>query len=59
MRNARALLFALAFLLLAVERVVLAVRNPSDEMHYLVYTVRLAAFFVLAVAIWDRNRRKP
>ena len=52
------LFFAIAFLLLAIERMVL-VFSLEKETQFLVYTVRLAAFISLAYAIWDRNRRKP
>lgn len=51
------LFFAIAFLLLGIERLMLVRGNPADEVHFSVYTVRLAAFITLAIAIWDRNRR--
>jgi hypothetical protein len=53
------LCFALAFFLLAIERVVLVAVSPRNEINHLVYTVRLAAFVSLAYGIWDRNLRKP
>jgi hypothetical protein len=52
------LFFAIAFLLLAIERIVLVAVTPGTENHHLVYTVRLFAFVSLAYGIWDRNLRK-
>jgi hypothetical protein len=52
------LFFAIAFILLSVERVVLTVMTPDNEVNFLVYVVRLAAFASLAYGIWDRNLRK-
>ena len=52
------LFFALAFVLLAIERVVLILITSDNEIHFMVYTVRLCAFGSLAYAIWDRNLRK-
>ena len=49
--------FAGAFFLLAVERIVLVIVSPDHDAHYMAYLVRLAAFIMLAIAIWDRNRR--
>lgn len=52
------LFFAIAFVLLAIERLVLVLVTPDNEIHFLVYTVRLCAFVSLAYGIWDRNLRK-
>jgi hypothetical protein len=47
--------FALAFLLLAVERWVL-VLAPAHELRYSIFLIRLAAFVVILIAIVDKNR---
>jgi hypothetical protein len=52
------LFFALAFVLLAMERVVLIFIPAASEISFMVYTVRLCAFGSLAYGIWDRNLRK-
>ena len=52
------LFFAIAFVLLACERVVLVSITPTSEINYLVYIVRLSAFVSLAYGIWDRNLRR-
>jgi hypothetical protein len=44
--------FALAFLLLAVQRALITMLEPSDTM----FVIRLAAFLVILFAIWDKNR---
>ena len=45
--------FAFAFLLLAVQRILLVVLGPRDPL----YLIRLSAFVVIVIAVWDRNRR--
>ena len=50
------LLFALAFFLLAVQRVVLALMAASPEATVPVYGLRLLAFLVIIAAIVDKNR---
>ena len=49
--------FSVAFALLAVERVLLAVISASTEYAPYVYTVRLLAYGCIIVAIVDKNRR--
>jgi hypothetical protein len=49
--------FAVAFALLAIERVLLAVVSASTEYAPYVYTVRLLAYGCIIVAIVDKNRR--
>jgi hypothetical protein len=53
-------LFALAFLILGANRVLLAHYShaiaPVQEHHVLLYSVRLAAFVIILVAILDKNR---
>lgn len=45
--------FALAFLLLGAERVILASLAESQP---LVYLMRLCAFLTILFAVWDKNR---
>jgi hypothetical protein len=49
-------IFAAAFFVLAIERVVLAVIQPENEFRPYVYLVRLLAFVLIIVAIIDKNR---
>ncbi len=50
-------LFCIAFLTLAAERIVLLVYNPYNEIVPLIYLVRLAAFLLIIIAVVDKNRR--
>jgi peptidoglycan/LPS O-acetylase OafA/YrhL len=50
------LLFAIAFAVLAVNRVALAAVEASETTTYL-YMVRLASFCIILAAIWDKNKR--
>ena len=49
--------FAIAFLMLAIERVLLVAVSRSTEYAPYVYLVRLTAFVFIIVAIADKNRR--
>ena len=50
------IMFALAFVILGLQRVVLALaRQTSEDTTYL-YVVRLLAFVLILVAIIDKNR---
>ena len=49
-------ILALAFLVFAVNRVVLTALDDDDEARTLVYLVRLLAFALIAIAIIDKNR---
>lgn len=51
-------LFALAFVLLAIERLVLVAVNVNNEFAPYIYLIRLSAFVVIIVAIVDHNRRR-
>lgn len=51
------LLFAIAFFLLTIERIVLILENPENEFTPYIYTIRLAAFLVIIAAIVDQNRK--
>lgn len=50
------LLFAMAFWVLAIERCVLATVSPANEFRFYVYTLRMAAFVLIAIAIVHKNR---
>ena len=50
-------IFALAFAALAVNRLVLVIIGDDDENTTYVYLVRLLAFVLILIAIFDRNRR--
>lgn len=52
------LLFAIAFFLLTIERVVLVLVNPSNEFAPYLYMIRLAAFVVIIAGIIDQNRSR-
>jgi len=49
--------FAVAFWFLGLERVVLLIVRPENELRPAVYLIRLACFILIAVAIYDKNRR--
>jgi hypothetical protein len=48
--------FALAFILLGVERVLIIM--SSGEAYFHVYLVRLVAFLLIIFAVWDKNRAR-
>ena len=50
------LLFAIAFSILAISRIALALAEAPDEVRPLFYLLRLLAFIVILVAIVDKNR---
>ncbi|HEU4889309.1 MAG TPA: DUF5985 family protein [Thermoanaerobaculia bacterium] len=50
-------LFALAFGVLAVQRLALALTRESMEDQTVFYLLRLAAFIIIIMAIVDKNRR--
>lgn len=50
-------LFALAFVVLAAQRLALALTNATMEDQTVFYLLRLAAFVIIVVAIVDKNRR--
>ena len=51
------LVFALAFGLLGLQRLALALTEPLDEWRTGLYVVRLLAFLLILGAIVDKNRR--
>jgi Family of unknown function (DUF5985) len=50
-------LFALAFLILAVQRLALSLTSSTLEDQTVFYLLRLLAFVTIIVAIVDKNRR--
>jgi hypothetical protein len=50
-------IFAIAFVLLAITRVGLALSDQHAESHTHWYWVRLAAYVLILIAIVDKNRR--
>lgn len=51
-------IFALAFVLLGVERIVLAFSWAASEHKPYVFLIRLTAFTAILIAIFDKNRAK-
>lgn len=49
--------FTAAFLLLGINGVALGLAKPNADGSLPLYGLRLAAFSVILVAIWDKNRR--
>lgn len=50
------LIFALAFAVLAFERMVLVLGSDPSEANPAVYLFRLSAFLLIMAGIWDKNR---
>jgi Family of unknown function (DUF5985) len=50
-------MFAAAFFILAVQRIALALTRTILEERSGLYVLRLIAFVLIIVAIWDKNRR--
>ena len=48
--------FATAFAILAANWALLAFFDPAHEVRTVYYTIRLAAFLLILVAIWHKNR---
>jgi hypothetical protein len=49
------LIFAVAFWMLALQRLMLVILEPGPNVHLLLYVMRLAAFVLILVAIVDKN----
>ena len=49
--------FAIAFWLLAVERIVLLETKPEDEIRPFVYLIRFLAFMLILTGFFLKNRR--
>lgn len=50
-------MFAAAFWILGIQRLLLALTRTIVEDQAIFYTLRLAAFIIIIVAIIDKNRR--
>ncbi|HLI97120.1 MAG TPA: DUF5985 family protein [Candidatus Baltobacteraceae bacterium] len=50
------LMFAGAWVLLGVERLVLGIMNQPEQLNPGIYFIRLAAFLLIIIAIIDKNR---
>ncbi|MGQ0743778.1 MAG: DUF5985 family protein [Acidimicrobiales bacterium] len=50
-------LFSAAFLILAVNSVALGLTDPNAEKRVGLYAVRLLAFTIILIGIYDKNRR--
>jgi hypothetical protein len=53
------LIFALAFWVLALQRVLLALFAHEPGSHAFLYGIRLLAFVLILIAIVDKNRGTP
>lgn len=53
------LMFGVAFWILGLNRIALAITDQTHELRFYLYTVRLAAFLLILFAIIDKNRRRP
>lgn len=51
------LAFSVAFALLAVQRLALALTPPSERSEVVIYGLRLLAFVLILAAIVDKNRK--
>jgi uncharacterized membrane protein YqgA involved in biofilm formation len=51
------LLFGIAFAMLGVQQLLLATQDSSSESYPLLFTIRLAAFALILIAIADKNIR--
>ena len=49
--------FALAFIALATNWLLLPLFQAGDETRHYIYLFRLAAFLLIIFAIWDKNRK--
>lgn len=58
MKDRLFLIFAAAFWMLAVERLILAMINKENEIYSYVYIIRFFAFVLIIWAIVDKNRSK-
>lgn len=49
--------FAVAFWFLALERVMLLIVRPENELRPAVFLIRLVCFILIGIAVYDKNRR--
>jgi hypothetical protein len=52
------LYFSLSFWLQGVNRIAIGFREPAGEDDAVVYLIRLAAYILILMAIWEKNRRR-
>ncbi|HEY8313688.1 MAG TPA: DUF5985 family protein [Candidatus Baltobacteraceae bacterium] len=52
------LLFAIAFGLIAIERIILSVLDFPEQGQPLIYLLRFIAFAIILIAIIDKNRER-
>lgn len=50
--------FALAFIVLSINRAAITFAGMSSEVPYTLYIIRLAAFLIILYAIVDKNLRR-
>ncbi len=50
-------IFALAFVLFGIERCLLAVIDPTNEVQPFVYSFRMLSFLMIIWAVIDKNRK--
>ena len=50
-------LFSAAFVVLAVNQAALGLTSADSDFRVWLYGLRLVAFVLILVAVWDRNRR--
>ncbi|HET9450956.1 MAG TPA: DUF5985 family protein [Aggregicoccus sp.] len=50
------LLFALAFGVMSMNWLALALLRTDDESRFHLFSVRLVAFLIILYAVWDKNR---
>jgi len=50
--------FALAFWMMAIERVALIINGAAHEGYSLLYLIRLLAFFLIIAAVLEKNRNR-
>ena len=53
------LYFALSFALEGLNRIALGLLVDANESNPLFYSVRVVAYGLIVVAIWQKNRRRP
>jgi hypothetical protein len=51
-------IFSASFALMAIERLVFVMSGVSAEDHLRIYFIRLLAFLMILIGIWDKNRAR-
>ncbi|HET6372295.1 MAG TPA: DUF5985 family protein [Candidatus Polarisedimenticolia bacterium] len=52
------LAFALAFWMMSLQWLVAGLMGVQDESRHFLFLLRLAAFVLILVAVWDKNRTR-